>query len=182
MKALGYSSTDFAMNHGGVTNYDMSNYKERLDNLASRRTTSYASGDKVTQAIANRIGKGLTHYQSDNALKEVNGQLEPVSASDWDDINTEDIGEVGIDIGAEKVVFVMKDGTKYAVDPNIISTNFQNKWNTGIQLKQNIENGNYTNAQKAQALYELQETVLTWLMKECGRDIFQVKRETSNNE
>ena len=182
MKALGYNGTDFAMNHGGVTNYDMSNYNERLNNLASRKTTSYASGDKVTQAIASRIGKGLVHYQSDNALKEVNGQLKPVSASDWDDITTEDIGEVGIDIGAEKVVFVMKDGTKYAVDPNIISTNFQNKWNTGIQLKQNIENSNYTDAQKAQALYELQETVLTWLMKECGRDIFQVKGETSNNE
>lgn len=182
MKALGYSNMDFAMNHGGVTNYDMSNYSERLNNLASRKTISYASGNKVTQAIADRIGKGLNYYQSSNALKEVNGQLQSVDDADWDSISSDNINEVGIDIGAEKVVFVMKDGTKYAVDPNIISTDFQRKWNTGIQLKHNIENGNYTDAQKAQALYELQETVLTWLMKECGRDIFQVIGETSNNE
>lgn len=190
LKALGYDKGDHASFAALKGNTSLGeDYLERLNSLAHRNTTSFASGEKISKLLADRIGRGLSWYRSDNALKEVDGKLEQVDTADWDKVTKDDIVDVGIDIGKEKLIFTTTDGTKYAVDPNIISKEFENMWNSHLQSrdprlpgKALIENSSLTESQKAQALYGLQEVLLTELMKHVGRGNFQVLSETTSKD
>ena len=192
LKTLGYDDGKaFTIGaHSGKNYVNLGeDYLERLNSLAHRNTTSFASGEKISKLLADRIGRGLSWYRSDNALKEVDGKLEQVDTADWDKVTKDDIVDVGIDIGKEKLIFTTTDGTKYAVDPNIISKEFENMWNSHLQSrdprlpgKALIENSSLTESQKAQALYGLQEVLLTELMKHVGRGNFQVLSETTSKD
>lgn len=197
MKQLGYTDKDFAISsHSKKDPVSIGqDYIERLANLAKRNTVSFASGKKITQLLAERIGQGLTHYKSKNALKELDDKSEEVDDAEWNAVTSDDIIEVGIDIGKEKLIFVTNNGNKYAVDPNIISTDYQTAWNKllreGIKdssgkviipSKREIEDSNWSSRQKSDALYSLQEAILTDLMKHVGRGNFQTLSETTSKE
>lgn len=189
LKALGYDTNGFAMNHGGITNYDMTDANTRLNNLATRNKVSIAQGNKVNEAMLNAILFNLNRTESNNALKKINnrGKIEKeVNYDELSKLTPEERAQVkvGIDAGNEQVVVFTPKGN-YAVDPSMLYDTFAETFTNALESQdprlpgiRYIKNSSASDAEKSDAIYTIQRELLRQLMELQGRNIFQVLPET----
>lgn len=189
LKSLGYDTNGFAMNHGGITNYDMADANTRLNNLATRNKVSIAQGNKVNEAILNTILFNLGRTKSENALKKIDNKGKVVGNASYDELSNltpeeRALVKTGIDAGNEQVVlFTPKDN--YAVDPSMLEDTFAGIFTNALESQdprlpgiRYIKNSNASDKEKSDALYAIQRELLRQLMELQGRNIFQVLPET----
>lgn len=189
LKSLGYDTNGFAMNHGGITNYDMTDANTRLNNLATRNKVSIAQGNKVNEAMLNAILFNLNRTESNNALKKINnrGKIEKeVNYDELSKLTPEERAQVkvGIDAGNEQVVVFTPKGN-YAVDPSMLYDTFAETFTNALESQdprlpgiRYIKNSSASDAEKSDAIYTIQRELLRQLMELQGRNIFQVLPET----
>lgn len=189
LKALGYDKNGFAMNHGRITNYDMTDANTRLNNLATRNKVSVAQGNKVNEAMLNAILFNLGRTESENALKKIDskGKVgDNVSYDELSKLTPEEraLVKIGIDAGNEQVVVFTPKGN-YAVDPSMLYDTFAGIFTNALESQdprlpgiRYIKNSNASDAEKSDAIYTIQRELLRQLMELQGRNIFQVLPET----
>jgi hypothetical protein len=77
----------------------------------------------------------LPATKSNTMVHKVNDDLSTGEAVDWDEVATllgdkdENVRTTGVDLGKEKIIQVLQDGTKLEINPSAFGRTYEQAWN-----------------------------------------------------
>lgn len=199
LKRLGYTDKSHSSWSALKGNTNLGeDYLQRLNNLATRNTVAYLNGSNINQAISQMLRDGLSATMSNTMVHKVKDDLSTGKAIDWNKVaellgdKDENVRTTGVDLGKEKIIQVLQDGTKLEIDPSAFGDIFKRDWNKmlneGVDVggshipgKRQIEQSNLSDSQKAQAIYALEEAMALNLGQIAGRGYFQTLPQTKQD-